>query len=97
MTASPEVPKYRIGLAATRKETKYVSNIACFGEPVYSCSLKQGIRDGFLARCKVGEVHIGRDVEGYRPEQGQFDREGEEVEDITISRYWLNVDSISSR
>ena len=24
-----------------------MSNIACFGESVYSCSLKQGIRDGF--------------------------------------------------
>ena len=25
-----------------------MSDIACFGEPVCSCSLKQGIRDGFL-------------------------------------------------
>ena len=24
-----------------------MSNIASFGEPVYSCSLKQGIHDGF--------------------------------------------------
>lgn len=46
----------------TPKETKYVSNIACFGEPVYSCSLKQGIRDGFLASCTAVKVHIGSDV-----------------------------------
>src|SRR5439155_13384687 len=26
-------------------------------------------------------VHIDRDVEGYRPEKGQLDREGEEVDD----------------
>ena len=32
----------QIGLTATPKETKYVSNIAYFGEPVYSYSLKAG-------------------------------------------------------
>ena len=71
----------QIGLTATPKETKYVSNIAYFGEPVFTYSLKQGIRDGFLAPYKVIKVHIDRDVEGYRPEKGQLDREGEEVED----------------
>src|SRR6266446_10934498 len=71
----------QIGLTATPKETKYVSNIAYFGSPVYSYSLKQGIRDGFLAPYKVVKVHIDRDVEGYRPEKGQLDRDGEEVED----------------
>lgn len=71
----------QIGLTATPKETKYVSNIAYFGDPVFSYSLKQGIRDGFLAPYKVVKVHIDRDVEGYRPEKGQVDRDGEEVED----------------
>jgi type I restriction enzyme R subunit len=28
----------------------------------------------------VVKLHIDRDVEGYRPEKGQRDREGEEVE-----------------
>jgi type I restriction enzyme R subunit len=71
----------QIGLTATPKETKYVSNIHYFGDPVYSYSLKEGIRDGFLAPYKVIKVHIDRDVQGYRPEKGQLDREGEEVED----------------
>ena len=71
----------QIGLTATPKETKYVSNIHYFGEPIYSYSLKQGIRDGFLAPYKVVKVHIDRDVEGYRPVRGQVDREGEQVED----------------
>ena len=71
----------QIGMTATPKETKYVSNIEYFGPPVYSYSLKQGIQDGFLAPYKVVKVHIDRDVEGYRPEKGQLDREGEEVED----------------
>ena len=71
----------QIGLTATPKETKYVSNTAYFGEPVFSYSLKEGIRDGFLAPYKVVKVHIDRDVEGYRPEKGQLDRDGEEVQD----------------
>ena len=71
----------QIGLTATPKETRYVSNIHYFGEPVYSYSLKQGILDGFLAPYKVVKVHIDRDVEGYRPEQGQLDRDGNQVED----------------
>ena len=71
----------QIGLTATPKETKYVSNIGYFGDPVFSYSLKQGIRDGFLAPYKVVKIHIDRDVEGYRPEKGQIDRYGEEVED----------------
>ena len=71
----------QIGLTATPKETTYVSNIAYFGEPVFTYSLKQGIRDGFLAPYKVVRIHVDRDVGGYRPEQGQLDREGREVED----------------
>lgn len=70
-----------IGLTATPKETRYVSNIHYFGDPVYTYSLKQGIRDGFLAPYKVVKVHIDVDVGGYRPEQGKLDREGVEVED----------------
>ena len=71
----------QIGLTATPKETEYVSNIDYFGEPVFTYSLKQGISDGFLAPYKVIKVHIDRDVEGYRPELGQLDRDGNEVED----------------
>jgi type I restriction enzyme, R subunit len=71
----------QIGMTATPKETQYVSNIDYFGEPVYSYSLKQGIEDGFLAPYKVIKVHLNVDVEGYRPEKGKLDRDGNEVED----------------
>jgi type I restriction enzyme R subunit len=71
----------QIGLTATPKETKYVSNIHYFGEPVYTYSLKQGIQDGFLAPYKVINVHIDVDVDGYRPTQGAMDTEGEEIPD----------------
>jgi type I restriction enzyme, R subunit len=71
----------QIGLTATPKETKYVSNIHYFGEPVYTYSLKQGIQDGFLAPYKVINVHIDVDVDGYRPTHGTTDTEGDEIPD----------------
>jgi type I restriction enzyme R subunit len=71
----------QIGLTATPKETKYVSNIHYFGPPVYTYSLRQGIEDGFLAPYKVIKVHIDVDVQGYRPERGDTDRDGNEIED----------------
>lgn len=71
----------QIGLTATPKETKYVSNIHYFGDPVYTYSLKQGISDGFLAPYKVVKVHIDKDVSGYRPEYGKTDKDGNLVED----------------
>ena len=71
----------QIGLTATPKETEYVSNTDYFGEPVFTYSLRQGISDGFLAPYKVIKVHIDRDVEGYRPELGQLDRDGNKIED----------------
>ena len=71
----------QIGLTATPKETEYVSNIHYFGQPVYSYSLKQGIHDGFLAPYKVVKVHLDVDVEGYRPQKGETDKYGYEIED----------------
>ena len=71
----------QIGLTATPKETKEVSNITYFGDPVYTYSLKQGIDDGFLAPYKVVRVGIDRDLEGWRPTAGQHDIYGYEIED----------------
>ncbi len=71
----------QIGLTATPKETEYVSNIHYFGKPVYTYSLKEGIRDGFLAPYKVVKVHLDVDVEGYRPAKGEVDKYGQEIED----------------
>ncbi len=71
----------QIGMTATPKETKDVSNIDYFGDPIYTYSLKQGIQDGFLAPYKVVRISIDRDVEGYRPEKGKLDKYGNEVPD----------------
>ena len=71
----------QIGMTATPKETKEVSNITYFGEPIYTYSLKQGIDDGFLAPYKVIRIGLDRDLEGWRPYKGQVDIYGNEIED----------------
>lgn len=71
----------QIGLTATPKETKDVSNIEYFGEPIYTYSLRQGISDGFLAPYKVVRIGLDKDLDGWRPEAGQRDKYGELVED----------------
>ncbi|MBU4485405.1 MAG: DEAD/DEAH box helicase family protein [Candidatus Delongbacteria bacterium] len=75
-----------IGMTATPKETKVVSNIEYFGEPVYTYSLKQGIDDGFLAPYRVIRVGLNVDLEGWRPEKGKLDKDGDLVEDRNYNR-----------
>ena len=77
----------QIGMTATPKETKYVSNINYFGEPIYTYSLKKGIEDGFLAPFKV--INISTDIgESWRPIKGQRDKFGNLIED----RVYNNTD-----
>ena len=82
----------QIGMTATPKETKYISNINYFGEPVYTYSLKEGVEDGFLAPFKV--INITTDIgEGWRPQRGQRDINGIEIPDriYTNSDYDYNI------
>jgi len=69
-----------LGLTATPKETKEVSNINYFGDPVYTYSLKQGIEDGFLAPYKVIRIATDVDAVGYTPEKGKVDKLGQTLE-----------------
>ncbi|TGP82070.1 DEAD/DEAH box helicase [bacterium M00.F.Ca.ET.227.01.1.1] len=71
----------QIGMTATPKETRDVSNTDYFGEPIYTYSLRQGIEDGFLAPYKVIRYDLDKDLTGYRPEEGTTDRFGVEVQD----------------
>lgn len=71
----------QIGLTATPRETKTVSNIEYFGAPLYTYSLKQGIQDGFLAPYKVVRLGLDKDLDGWRPEKGKVDKHGQEIED----------------
>ncbi|MBQ7645171.1 MAG: DEAD/DEAH box helicase family protein, partial [Spirochaetales bacterium] len=82
----------QIGMTATPKETRYISNIDYFGEPIYSYSLREGIDDGFLAPFKV--INIKTNIgEGWRPYKGQVDKFGQLIEDriYTNSDYDYNI------
>ena len=82
----------QIGMTATPKETKYISNLSYFGEPIYMYSLKEGIEDGFLAPFKV--INIMTDIgDGWHPRKGQRDIYGNEIEDriYTNSDYDYNI------
>ena len=82
----------QIGMTATPKETKYISNLHYFGEPIYTYSLKEGIEDGFLAPFKV--INITTDIgDGWRPRKGQQDIYGNEIPDriYTNSDYDYNI------
>lgn len=77
----------QIGMTATPKETKYISNMDYFGEPIYTYSLREGIDDGFLAPFKV--INIKTNIgEGWRPCKGQLDKFGNVIED----RIYTNSD-----
>jgi type I restriction enzyme, R subunit len=75
-----------IGLTATPKETTEASNSEYFGDPVYTYSLRQGIDDGFLAPYRVVRIAMNVDAEGWRPEQGKTDKDGNEIEDRIYNR-----------
>lgn len=75
----------QIGLTATPKEDKAVSNIDYFGDPIYTYSLKQGIEDGFLAPYRVIRVLLDKDAEGFRPYDGQLDSQGNPIPDREYS------------
>ncbi|MFA6900610.1 MAG: DEAD/DEAH box helicase family protein [Desulfurivibrionaceae bacterium] len=76
----------QLGMTATPKETKYVSNLTYFSEPVYTYSLKQGIEDGFLAPYKVIRIDIDKDIYGWTPPPGMVDDLGKEIEDRTYNQ-----------
>lgn len=76
----------QIGLTATPRETDTISNIEYFQEPIYTYSLKQGIDDGFLAPYRVIRVGLNIDLEGWRPEEGKLDKDGNPVEDRIYNR-----------
>ena len=83
----------QVGLTATPKETKYVSNIDYFGEPIFKYSLKQGIEDGFLAPFRRIQVDLDKDLEGWTPEAGEYDDKGQLIEarDYNLRDYDRNI------
>lgn len=75
----------QIGLTATPKETSFGSNIEYFckdndGKPIYTYSLQQGIKDGFLAPYKVVAMELDVDRDGYMPKKDETDIFGKPLE-----------------
>lgn len=88
----------QIGLTATPKNDTEGSNLAYFGKPIYTYSLKQGIDDGFLAPYKVVRYGLDIDLTGYRPEECKIDLNGNIVPDRHYeAREFNRVISISER
>jgi type I restriction enzyme R subunit len=76
----------QIGLTATPRETDTISNSEYFNDAIYTYSLKQGIDDGFLAPYRVVRIGLNVDLEGWRPEEGKLDKDGNPVEDRIYNR-----------
>lgn len=69
-----------------RVKVEESSNMAYFGNPIYTYSLKQGIEDGFLAPYKVISVELDIDKNGYTPPAGKTDIDGKPVEQRTYTQ-----------
>lgn len=69
-----------------RVKAEESSNMAYFGNPIYTYSLKQGIEDGFLAPYKVISVELDIDKNGYTPAPDKTDIEGNPVEQRTYTQ-----------
>ena len=86
-----EILKYfddaiHIGMTATPKiEKENKDTFDFFGEPVYTYSKNKATKDGFLAATKLVRIIPSIDVEGYTPEPGTLDRDGEPVEERTYT------------
>lgn len=70
----------QIGMTATPKADDGANNLDYFGEPIYTYSLVQGIKDGFLAPYRVTNCFIDLDLQGYTPEEDEKDIYNHEIE-----------------
>lgn len=71
----------QVGLTATPLRDDNKDTYAYFNNPLYTYTLKQGIKDGFLAPYLVHRVVTETDATGFRPEEGQLDDKGELIPD----------------
>jgi type I restriction enzyme R subunit len=71
----------QLGMTATPLREDNRDTYAYFHNPLYMYSLQQGIDDGFLAPYRVHRIVTDKDLDGYRPAEGQRDRYGREIPD----------------
>ncbi len=74
-------PAVQLGMTATPLRDDNRDSYAYFGNPLYTYSLQQGIDDGFLAPYRVHRIVTDKDLDGFRPDEGQRDRYGRVIPD----------------
>ncbi|ONI91210.1 hypothetical protein ALI144C_01745 [Actinosynnema sp. ALI-1.44] len=79
-------PAVQVGMTATPVDDSTRSTYEYFGDPVYTYSLGDGIRDGYLAPYRVRKIQLNVDITGWKPELGQLDRYGREIPDKVYGR-----------
>lgn len=79
-------PAVQVGMTATPIDDSTRSTYEYFGDPVYTYSLGDGIRDGYLAPYRVRKIQLNVDITGWQPEPGQLDRYGREIPDKIYGR-----------
>ena len=68
-----------LGLTATPRDDKDVRTYEYFGNPVYRYSLRDGIRDGYLAPYTVRRAVLSPDRDGWSPAPGELDRYRQQI------------------
>lgn len=68
-----------LGLTATPRDDNAVKTYEYFGNPVYKYSLRDGIRDGYLAPYTVRRAVLSPDRDGWSPAPGELDRYRQQI------------------
>jgi type I restriction enzyme, R subunit len=76
----------QIGMTATPVDDESRETVGYFREPVYTYSLGDGIRDGYLAPYRVRKILLDVDITGWQPEPEQLDRYGRQIPDKVYGR-----------
>lgn len=84
----------QIGLTATPKDENDGSNLAYYGDPIYTYTLQQGIEDGYLAPYRVTRITIDKDVYGIVIPPGALDDNGIPVADREYNQRDFDKDLI---
>ena len=75
----------QLGMTATPQRKENTDTYHYFGAPVYSYSLRDGIRDGFLAPYRVHRVLTEWDADGWRPSPDDEERYKREIPDTVYT------------
>lgn len=94
----------QIGMTATPKSAEGANNLDYFNDngndkPIYTYSLLQGIKDGFLAPYRVTNCFINLDLQGFTPEEDEVDIYNRPIEQRFFQQkdYGRNISFVKRR